>query len=114
MSRTILTINSGSSSLKASLFRVDGTRRDWHTRQADQTEAFDVLVFSGGIGEHAPQIRNRICEPLGFLGFSLDAEANRDNRDMIQADGSRPILRMVANEEGMIRELVESLLRAVP
>ena len=56
----------------------------------------------------------RICEPLGFLGFSLDAEANRDNRDMIQADGSRPILRMVANEEGMIRELVESLLRAVP
>ena len=30
VSRTILTINSGSSSLKASLFRVDGTRRDWH------------------------------------------------------------------------------------
>ncbi|MBZ0068257.1 MAG: acetate kinase [Thiobacillus sp.] len=81
---------------------------------AAKAGGIDALVFSGGIGEHAPQIRDRICEPLGFLGFSLDAEANRDNRDMIQADGSRPILRMVANEEGMIRELVESLLRAVP
>ena len=29
VSRTILTLNSGSSSLKASLFRADGTRRDW-------------------------------------------------------------------------------------
>jgi acetate kinase len=81
---------------------------------AAKAGGIDALVFSGGIGEHAPQIRDRICEPLGFLGFSLDAEANRDNRDMIQADGSRPILRMVANEEGMIRELVESLLQVAP
>ena len=29
MSRVILTLNSGSSSLKASLFRADGTRSDW-------------------------------------------------------------------------------------
>ncbi len=81
---------------------------------AAKAGGIDALVFSGGIGEHAPQIRARICEPLGFLGFSLDAEANRDNRDMIHAEDSRPILRITANEEGVIRELVEALLRAAP
>ena len=48
--RSILTINSGSSSLKASLFRADGSRRDWHYKQTDpshpynQTEAFDGML----------------------------------------------------------------------
>ncbi len=70
----------------------------------------DALVFSGGIGENASQIRERICEPLRFLGLSLDAEANQDNRVSIHADGSKPVLRITANEEEVIRELVESLL----
>jgi acetate kinase len=77
---------------------------------AAKAGGIDALVFSGGIGEHAPQIRDRICEPLGFLGFLLDAEANQSNRDQIHADGSRPVLRIMANEEEVIRELVESLL----
>ena len=36
----------------------------------------DVLVFSGGIGENAPEIRARICEGLGFLGIALDGPSN--------------------------------------
>ena len=77
---------------------------------AAKAGGIDALVFSGGIGEHAPQIRARICEPLSFLGLSLDAEANRTNRDLIHAEGSKPVLRITANEEEVIRELVESLL----
>lgn len=43
--QTILTINSGSSSLKASLFAADGSRRDFHYRDVHEPqEAFDQLM----------------------------------------------------------------------
>ena len=32
----------------------------------------DTLVFSGGIGENAPEIRKRICEKLGFIGIEIE------------------------------------------
>jgi acetate kinase len=36
----------------------------------------DALVFTAGIGEHAPEIRRRVCENLNFLGLELDQRAN--------------------------------------
>jgi acetate kinase len=36
----------------------------------------DALVFTGGVGEHAPEIRARTAAGLGFLGVELDAQAN--------------------------------------
>jgi acetate kinase len=36
----------------------------------------DVLVFTGGVGEHAPEVRARACAGLGFLGVELDEPAN--------------------------------------
>lgn len=36
----------------------------------------DVLVFTAGVGEHAPEIRRRVCENLSFLGLELDRDAN--------------------------------------
>jgi acetate kinase len=36
----------------------------------------DALVFTAGVGEHAPEIRRRICENLNFLGLELDRSAN--------------------------------------
>ena len=40
----------------------------------------DVLVFTAGVGEHAPEIRRRVCENLNFLGLELDAMANETCR----------------------------------
>jgi acetate kinase len=80
---------------------------------AAQAGGIDALVFSGGIGEHAPQVRARICAPLEFMGFSLDEEANLASRAAIHADGSKPVLRIAADEEAMIRKLVDSALDAV-
>lgn len=37
----------------------------------------DVLVFTGGVGEHSPAVRSRTAEGLGFLGVSLDETRNR-------------------------------------
>ncbi len=36
----------------------------------------DALVFGGGIGEHAPAIRARICEGMGWCGVRLDRPRN--------------------------------------
>jgi acetate kinase len=36
----------------------------------------DALVFTGGIGEHAAEIRRRVCEQAVWLGVALDDEAN--------------------------------------
>jgi acetate kinase len=77
---------------------------------AAKAGGFDALVFSGGIGEHAPEIRARICEPLGFLGITLDTDANQANATSIGAAGSKPVLRIVADEEAVIRDLVEAAL----
>lgn len=77
---------------------------------AAKAGGIDALVFSGGIGEHAPQIRARICEPLGFLGLALDAAVNQANSTWISAAGFKPVLRIAADEEAVIRDLVAALL----
>lgn len=73
---------------------------------AAKAGGLDALVFTGGIGEHAPAVRAAICGPLAFLGFALDEAANREARGRIDAAGSRPVLIVPADEEGMICRLV--------
>ena len=71
----------------------------------------DILIFSGGIGEHAPAIRDRICEGLDFLGIRIDAERNRSNAAVISTTASRAKVRVVeTNEDLMIVRHVLSLL----
>jgi acetate kinase len=36
----------------------------------------DALAFTGGVGEHAAAVRERVAEGLAFLGVALDAGAN--------------------------------------
>jgi acetate kinase len=36
----------------------------------------DAIVFAGGIGENAAEIRSRVCRELGWAGVELDEEAN--------------------------------------
>ena len=37
----------------------------------------DAIVFTAGIGENSPSMRERICEDLDYLGISIDAEKNK-------------------------------------
>jgi acetate kinase len=41
-------------------------------------DGLDVLVFTGGIGEHQPGMRARAADGLGFLGVDLDLDANHE------------------------------------
>ena len=42
-------------------------------------EGLDTLVFSGGIGEHSPDVRSQICDGLEFLGIELCEIKNMNN-----------------------------------
>ena len=63
----------------------------------------DALVFTGGIGENAAEIRARTVERLVFLGATLDAAANDANAAEIGAPGATPrLLILKTDEERMI------------
>lgn len=47
-----------------------------------------AVVFTAGIGEHAPEIRRRVCENFLWLGMELDEEANLGNGPLISTPGS--------------------------
>ena len=62
----------------------------------------DALVFAGGIGEHAPVIRARICSALGFLGIDLDAPRNDANVGLISTDAGRVRVRVMRTNEALV------------
>jgi acetate kinase len=73
----------------------------------------DTLIFSGGIGEHAPVVRSRICSGLEFLGIALDESLNRTNAPVISNRDSRAgvTVRVIpTDEEMMIARAVQGKL----
>ena len=63
----------------------------------------DTLIFTGGIGEHAAPVRQRICEGLEFLGIALNEERNKEHAPIISRDSSPVVVRvMKTNEDLMI------------
>jgi acetate kinase len=63
----------------------------------------ETLVFSGGIGDAAPVIRERIAQGLGHLGITIDSKRNEANAGIISADSSRcKVHVMVTDEESII------------
>jgi acetate kinase len=71
----------------------------------------DLLVFAGGIGEHAPLVRERICDGLDFVGVRLDGPGNESNAALISAPQSRVTVRVInTNEDLMIVRHVRSVL----
>ncbi|MFY0578234.1 hypothetical protein ACN28S_31490 [Cystobacter fuscus] len=59
----------------------------------------DLLVFTGGIGENSPIVRQRVCAMLGPLGLVLDDGRNRDGQGVISAPGSRGTIQILPSEE---------------
>ncbi len=59
----------------------------------------DALIFTGGVGENAAQIRARVCEDAAWLGLNLDAEANRRGGPQISRAGSRVATWIVPTDE---------------
>ena len=75
-------------------------------------DGIHTLVFSGGIGEHASEMREAICSGLSFLGLVLDDGANARNLGVISADRSIVSVRVIrTDEEQVIATAVANALR---
>jgi acetate kinase len=73
----------------------------------------DGLVFTAGIGEHAPAIRAASCTRLAWLGLQLDTAANAANAMCISTPESRVAVHVIpTDEEAMIAQHTRIIHRA--
>jgi acetate kinase len=62
----------------------------------------DALVFTAGIGEHAPEVRRRVCEDAAWLGVDLDQGANATGGPRITRAGSRASVWVIPTDEDLM------------
>jgi len=62
----------------------------------------DALVFTAGVGENAPAIRERVCRDAEWLGLTLDAAANVTGGPRISAPGSRVAAWVIPTDEELM------------
>ena len=76
-------------------------------------EGIDAFVFTAGVGENAPAIRNAVAQRLSWLGLKLDPEANAKGAGRISTEGSRVGCYVIpTDEELMIARHTLRVLRA--
>ncbi len=76
----------------------------------------DTIVFTGGIGENDEELREYICENLGYLGVKLNAEANRVHGEEIKisTDDSKVNVYIIpTNEELKIARDTKAIVEAL-
>ena len=70
----------------------------------------DVICFTAGVGENGPNTRQGICDYLGYLGVSIDEEANKvrgEEKVISTPDSKVTVLCLPTNEElAIARETV--------
>lgn len=66
-----------------------------------ELKGLDMLVFTGGIGEHSAEIRRRVCDAVSHMGIALDEKKNSEvTEGVISSDTSEvKVLVIPANEE---------------
>jgi len=65
-------------------------------------EGIDMLVFTGGIGEHDAELRWEVCRGLRHLGIEIDSQRNTDHQDPISGAGSKCVVRVVPTNEDLV------------
>ena len=80
-----------------------------------ELDGAEALVFSGGIGENSPEVRQRVCRGLGWLGIELDPERNAalapGTEGEVGVDGARVRLVVIpTDEERMIARETAAVL----
>lgn len=74
-------------------------------------QGLSQIVFTGGVGENDSDVRQRICDQLGWLGLKLDKNANKDALPVISKAKSKIVVRVIpTNEEAMIALHTEEVL----
>jgi acetate kinase len=74
-------------------------------------DGLDALVFTGGIGEHAASVRERVCRDAAWLGVEVDSGANAAGGPRISVEKARVSAWVIpADEERMIARHTRELL----
>jgi acetate kinase len=62
----------------------------------------ETLVFTAGIGENSPAIRQRICQNLAFLGIHVDPQRNSANATIISPEKNTVSVRVMKTDEDLM------------
>jgi acetate kinase len=62
----------------------------------------DALVFTAGVGEHAPEIRRRACQQASWLGVELDDAANASGAARISPPASKVSVWVIPTNEDLM------------
>jgi acetate kinase len=74
-----------------------------------------TLVFTGGIGEHAPSVRTAACKPFEYLGVCLDEDANQRDARVISRPGSSVSVEVMPTDENlMIARHTAAVMKKIP
>jgi acetate kinase len=77
-------------------------------------DGIDALVFTAGVGENSPEVRQAACGPLSFLGLKLNETANAQvspDADIATADSQVRVLVIRAQEDWAIAQECWKLVR---
>ena len=77
---------------------------------ANSLGGLECLIFTGGIGEHAKEVREMVCDRLRWLGVKLEPSANDQAKECISSTESRVDIRVIpTSEETMIARHMSNL-----
>lgn len=65
-------------------------------------DGLDAVVFTGGIGEHLPEIRERICQKASWLGLAVDARENQTGGPRISPAGAKASVWVIPTDENLV------------
>lgn len=75
----------------------------------------DAVVFTAGIGEHTPELRELICDKMDYLGIQIDGEKNYsakrgENVEISKEESRVRVFIIPTNEELVIAEQTEAIV----
>ncbi|KZL17919.1 Acetate kinase [Pseudovibrio axinellae] len=82
-------------------------RREVATMAAS-LEGIDALIFSAGVGENSALVRSKICQPLAFLGITIDQKKNTVNAPEIGTGPVRVFIVATDEEQVIVRAVAQA------
>ena len=76
----------------------------------------DAIVFTAGVGENTPELREMICDKMDYFGIQIDNEKNYSAPrgkvwDITGTDSKVKLLIIPTNEELVIAQQTEALIK---
>ena len=69
---------------------------------ANTLGGLDGIVFTAGVGEHQPEVRQAVCDHLAWLGVMIDPVAHARHATQIQAPASAVTILIIPTDEELV------------